>query len=328
MDRNKLTNKIFNLKDNKDFEAITLEIFLYQYKKNQIFKKYLDNLEIVASNINKIVDIPFIPISLFKTHRIATQETEATIFKSSGTTGQKRSCHYVFDINIYEKSLFNGFSEFFGDIKDYVILALLPSYLENCDSSLVYMVDKLINKSNKEYSKFYLYNHHELKNALKELKHKEIKTILIGVSYAILDFAEQYPIDFPELIVMETGGMKGEREELSKENLHKILTERFNVKNIYSEYGMTELLSQAYSTGNGIFKSTSTMQILIRNIYNPFQYEMNGKIGAINVVDLSNIDSCSFIATDDLGIKLNSNSFRIEGRISDSVIRGCNLLIK
>ena len=324
-----LTNKInniFKIKSDSEFNDLALDTFRHQYKYNLLYKNFVD---LNYSDINAIKtynEIPFIPIGFFKTHQIITGDTHVdNYFKSSGTTGQERSTHYVKDLKLYEESFINGFKHFFGDINRYTILALLPNYLSQQDSSLIYMVTKLIELSNDKNSGFYLNNYAELNQKLKDIKNKKI--ILIGVTYALLDLAEQFPIAIPKAIIMETGGMKGKRKELVREELHDTLTKAFDVENIYAEYGMTELLSQGYSKGKGLYETPPWMKILIRDVDDPLTMAGNNKSGGINVIDLANIYSCSFIATQDLGKKYDNNMFEVLGRFDNSDIRGCNLMV-
>ncbi len=274
-------------------------------------------------------DIPFLPIEFFKSHEIWCGENvqPEVVFSSSGTTGMSTSKHPVRNIALYEESFRKGFRLFYGDIRQYSVLALLPSYLEREGSSLIYMVDALIHESEKPASGYFLYNHRELYETLVQLRDQNEKVILIGVTYALLDFIEQYQVDFPNLIVMETGGMKGKRKEMIREELHLALTTGFGVARIHSEYGMTELLSQAYSKGNGIFECPAWMRVLVRDTNDPFHYLEEGRTGALNIIDLANLHSCAFIATQDLG-RLNNRAFEVLGRFDNSDIRGCNLLVQ
>jgi len=321
--------QIFNIKSRKEFKEIALQIFYYQAKNNLIYKQYLEYLGVEPSKITKINKIPFLPIDFFKYHKIVCDtKKEDTIFKSSGTSLDARSYHYITDLKLYEQSFNSTFKKFFGNIEDYCILGLLPSYVENGDSSLVYMTESLIKQSKTENSGLYLNNYDELLTIISELEKVNKKYIIIGVSYALLDLAEKNKQQLKNGIILETGGMKGRRKELPKEELHNILSESFGVETIYSEYGMTELLSQAYSFGKGEFSTPTWMKILIRDIYDPFTYLQNGKSGGINIIDLANINSCSFIETKDLG-KININkSFSVLGRFDNSDIRGCNLLVE
>ena len=281
------------------------------------------------SQIKSYREIPFLPIQFFKSQDIITDGKSPEItFSSSGTTGMITSQHLVADVNLYIESFRKAFELFYGNVEDMAIVALLPSYLERSGSSLIYMVDDLIKRSNNSESGYFLYNHQDLFNTLSTLRDKGKKTVLFGVTYALLDFVENFNIDFPELIVMETGGMKGKRKEMIREELHKILCAGFHVESIHSEYGMTELLSQGYSKGSGLFHTPPWMKILIRDTNDPLSLLDNKKTGAINVIDLANYYSCSFIATQDLGKFHQDGSFEILGRFDNSDIRGCNLLVQ
>jgi hypothetical protein len=318
---------IFSVKTTADFEQSCLAVFRFQAAHCEVYKKYIALLGLTPSQVCRVKDIPFLPIPFFKTQKvICSGKKPQIIFTSSGTTGAHPSRHLVADVGLYEKSFTEGFSLFYGPAEDYVILALLPSYLERQGSSLVYMVEKLTAQSAQPDSGFYLHNFQELYNHLQRLQQKGKKTLLIGVSYALLDFIEKYPLSFPELIVMETGGMKGQRKELPKQELHRILREGFGVANIHSEYGMTELLSQAYSKGNGIFYAPPWMQIRIRDQRDPFVPVPCGTTGGVNIIDLANMYSCAFIETQDLGKQYADGSFEIAGRFAQGDLRGCNLL--
>ena len=321
-------NKILNVSSHDDFNELALEIFHFQYKNNIVYNQFVDFLNIQVSQLVNYTQIPFLPVEFFKTHNVVSEAFDPQIiFSSSGTTGIQTSKHYVKNLELYELSIKKTFNLFFGSPQDFVILALLPSYLERDGSSLVYMANKLINDSNKPESGFYLNEYNELHSLLTILKSRKQKVILLGVTYALLDLAEQFPIDFPELILMETGGMKGKRKELIRDELHTKLKTAFGVSQIYSEYGMTELFSQAYSFGEGVFSTPPWMKILIRDVNDPLSIMPIGKAGGINIIDLANIYSCSFIATQDLGkIRLN-NTFEILGRFDNSDVRGCNLLV-
>jgi phenylacetate-coenzyme A ligase PaaK-like adenylate-forming protein len=328
---------IFKIQSEAEFTQLALEIFRFQAENNETYYRYLRSLKVDPKKVNALIQIPFLPIEFFKTHKIISIDKDETLsfnltnfelFKSSGTTGTVQSKHYVRDSTIYRKSYIRAFEHFYGNIKDYCFLALLPSYLERDGSSLIYMVNDLIKKSDHSDSGFYLNNYDDLLIKLKQLKAKKQKTILLGVTYALLDLAEKKNsnIAFENLVVMETGGMKGKRKEMVREELHKILCESFGVNAIHSEYGMTELLSQAYSKGEGIFECPFWMKIMIRDTNDPFTFLPDNKTGGINIIDLANINSCSFLATQDLG-KKNNNSFEVLGRFDSSDIRGCNLLI-
>jgi len=321
-------SNIFTIQTPKQFEYKALEVFNYQAKNNAVYKEFLHLLKTDVSSINKIEKIPFLPIQFFKSHKVVSNfnNIEQT-FLSSGTTGSIPSKHFITDIKVYEKSFLGAFYHFFGDIKDYTILALLPSYLERGGASLVYMVDSLITKSVNKNSGFYLHNMDKLAEILKNLDKKENKILLIGVSYALLDLLEKYNFKLLNTLVLETGGMKGRRKEMIKKELHQQLKQGFGVTKIYSEYGMTELLSQAYSMGNELFKTPPWMKIIIRDTEDPFAILPHNKAGGINIIDLANYNSCSFIATQDLGKTYGANCFEILGRFDNSDIRGCNLMV-
>lgn len=320
---------IFSIQSQEEFLQHSLETFRYQATHTALYKQYIENLGINTDEVIALEDIPFLPIDFFKSHKIITEgRAENIIFSSSGTTGSVTSAHYVSDLSLYAKSFNQAFKLFYGEPEQFAILALLPSYLERSGSSLIYMVDDLIKQSTYPESGYFLYNHDDLFHQLNALKNQSIPTILFGVTYALLDFIEQHSINFPELIVIETGGMKGKRKEMIREELHEILKQGFGVPTIHSEYGMTELLSQAYSKGNGVFRCPPWMNVLVRELNDPFSYRKPNQTGGINVIDLANINSCSFIATQDLGKKYDDESFEILGRFDQSDIRGCNLLIQ
>ena len=322
------TNDIFTISSKKEFEKITLKVFRFQYDNNSVYQQFCDFLKKDKTNVKSIQEIPFLPIQFFKSHNIlSSKETIQQTFTSSGTTGAQTSKHHVTDLSVYEDSFQLGFSEFYGNIEDYCILALLPSYLEREGSSLIYMTENLIQKSNHPDSGFYLNNYNALISKLIELDNSGQRVLLIGVTYALLDLIELENFQLKNTIIMETGGMKGKRKEMIREELHEILTNGFGVSVIHSEYGMTELLSQAYSLGNGVFECPSWMQILIRDTEDALTYVADGKNGGINVIDLANINSCSFIATQDLGKKYHNQTFEVLGRFDNSDIRGCNLMI-
>ena len=321
---------IFDINNEKSFNDLSLEIFFYQYQNCSVYSSYVDLICKDVKQIKHYKKIPFLPIEFFKTKNIISGNAPAeAVFASSGTTGSIRSFHHVTDLTVYETSSVSSFERFYGKISDYTFLALLPSYLERQDSSLVWMTNLFINKSNyKDDCGFYLDNHSELLEKIKKIKRDASrKIVLLGVSFALLDIAEK--IDFPlnDVIVMETGGMKGKRKELTREELHKILCNKFKVSVIHSEYGMTELLSQAYSQGNGIYKCPPWMKILIREINDPFSYVTENRSGGVNVIDLANVSSCSFIETQDVGEINNDGTFKIIGRFDNSNIRGCNLIV-
>ena len=311
-----------------DFNRIALEVFTYQYTNNLVYQKFCDLLNRNPKNTFQLKDIPFLPISFFKEHPVKNKNSskEDIIFTSSGTTGSQTSKHYVQDIQWYIQSYVKGFEYFYNDPADYTFLALLPSYLEREGSSLIFMMEDLIQKGQPK-SGFYLNNHQELIDSLHQLETNNQKTILVGVTYALLDLIEKQNFQLKNTIIMETGGMKGKRKEMIREELHSLLCNGFGVSKIHSEYGMTELLSQAYSLGDGVFECPQWMQILIRDTEDALTYVSEGKTGGINVIDLANINSCSFIATQDLGKKYPNHSFEVLGRFDNSDIRGCNLMV-
>lgn len=352
-----LKQKVLNLQVS-DFDELALETFRFQAEHNLVYKKYLQSLHIQVDNIKTIEQIPCLPIEFFKTQTVVTGRNPIkTIFESSGTTGQNTSCHHVADPDFYLQIAEQIFEKFYGKLSDFQILALLPSYLERTNSSLVYMVEHFIKKSNNPNSGFFLNDYESLAKVLKGESRRDTeeneegenginqltpnpqslnplipKTLLIGVTFGLLDFAESgedlsFLKDRNDLIVMETGGMKGRRKELLREEVHKILTEAFYVDSIHSEYGMTELLSQGYSSGEGVFELPVSMKILLRDVNDPFSYVQNARSGGINVIDLANIDSCCFIETKDLGTLIRGSEFKILGRFDNSDIRGCNLMI-
>jgi phenylacetate-coenzyme A ligase PaaK-like adenylate-forming protein len=319
---------IFSISNNKQFEKIALKVFRFQYDNNSVYREFCQFLNVEKQQVKSLQQIPFLPIQFFKSHEVlsSTEKIQET-FTSSGTTGMSTSRHFVTNITLYEESYRKGFSQFYGNIENYAVLALLPSYLEREGSSLIYMVDDLIKLSNHPESGFYLNNYDDLIQKLLQLDEAGENIILIGVTYALLDLIEKQQFHLKNTIIMETGGMKGKRKEMIREELHELLCKGFGVNAIHSEYGMTELLSQAYSLGNGIFECPNWMQVLIRDTEDALSYVENGKTGGINVIDLANINSCSFIATQDLGKKQPNNSFEVLGRFDNSDIRGCNLMV-
>ena len=322
------TKDIFNINTEKEFEVKALEVFNFQFENNPVYRSFCDLLYKHPSDIKHIKDIPFLPIQFFKTHQvISSKKTIQQTFTSSGTTGSETSKHLVSDLSIYEDSFKQGFKQFYGEIRDYTILALLPSYLERDGSSLVYMVNELITQSNKPDSGFYLDNISALQKKLTALDSQGEKVLLIGVSFALLDLVERYKFQLKNTIIMETGGMKGRRKELIREELHTLLKQGFGVDAIHSEYGMTELLSQAYSSGQGVFKCPKWMHVLTRDTEDALTIQTQGRTGGLNIIDLANINSCSFIATQDLGRVESDGSFEIIGRFDHSDIRGCNLMV-
>lgn len=326
---NSLLPEIFAITTDADFEAAAIKVFQHQSANCAVYNAYLSNLHINPAHVSKVAEIPFLPISFFKTHEVISDKRRPEqVFSSSGTTGMVQSRHLVTDVSVYEQSFNKAFELFYGPVTDICLLALLPSYLERDGSSLIYMVDALLKQSSHAKSGYFLHNYQELYTTLFDLKKSRQKTILIGVTYALLDFIEQFKLDFPELTIMETGGMKGKRKEMVREELHEMLTKGFGVNAIHSEYGMTELLSQAYSFGEGIFNCPPWMKIILRDPNDPLTLLHGNQTGGINVIDLANINSCSFIATQDLGKTYSDGGFEVLGRFDNADIRGCNLLVQ
>jgi phenylacetate-coenzyme A ligase PaaK-like adenylate-forming protein len=323
-----MLNRIFNIQNEQQFTEIALAVFKHQFRNNKVYRSFCDLLYIHPSSVTTIEEIPFLPIQFFKSRQVLSSLDEVQeTFTSSGTTGKATSTHFVTDIHFYKESYLKGFAHFYGNIEAYTVLALLPNYLERTGSSLVFMVDDLIRKSKNPESGFYLDNREELAKKLIELDKNGQKILLIGVSFALLDLIEMQQFSLKNTIIMETGGMKGRRKELVREELHAILQNGFGVSEIHSEYGMTELLSQAYSKGNGIFKTPPWMKILTRDTEDALTINALGKNGGINIIDLANYNSCSFIAAQDLGKLHENETFEIIGRFDNSDIRGCNLLV-
>ncbi|MBT8289041.1 MAG: acyl transferase [Bacteroidia bacterium] len=319
---------IFRIDSEDQFNAQALRVFKYQFETNSVYRSFCDLLFINPSDISHFKDIPFLPIEFFKTHKVVCGEPEIDmVFESSGTTAQVKSKHFVADKSLYIKSFVSAFELFFGPVESFTILGLLPSYLERQDSSLVYMMNHLIKKSKKPESGFYLGELNSLADLLKQLDKAGRKVLLVGVSFALMDLVELMTFQLKNTIIMETGGMKGRRKEMVREELHNMLKTGFGVNTIYSEYGMTELLSQAYSRGEGIFRTPPWMKILTRDTEDPLTLLSPGISGGINIIDLANINSCAFIATQDLGKMFGDGSFEILGRFDQSDIRGCNLMI-
>ena len=322
-----MTFDIFSIKTPQQFEETALAVFKHQFENNSVYRSFCDLLHKNPSDIHSIEEIPFLPIAFFKTHTVISSDTKIQqVFTSSGTTGMQTSRHFVTDLNLYEKSFLQAFQYFYGNPEDYIIIALLPSYLERQGSSLIYMVQDLISKTKNKESGFYLNEYNTVAQKLNDLDKKEKKVLLIGVSFALLDLVEKHTFSLKNTIVMETGGMKGRREELTREELHQRLKAGFGVSRIHSEYGMTELLSQAYSQGDGLFSCPPWMKVLTRDPQDALSLTQN-KTGGINVIDLANYHSCSFIAAQDLGKTFSDNTFTITGRFDNSDIRGCNLLV-
>ncbi len=319
-------SKIFSVNE-ENFRHIALEIFRFQYNYQSIYQKFCDGLKRNPDNVFSEQQIPFLPIGFFKTENIIAEGVIAeTVFESSGTTGSVNSKHSVASLALYETSFQNAFKRFYGNVEEYCVLALLPSYLEKGNSSLVYMAERLMRQSNHPENGFFIHNFNELAARLAALEFQQQKVLLIGVTYALLDFAEQFPMHLRHTTIIETGGMKGRRKEMLREEVHQELKQAFNIENIHSEYGMTELLSQAYSNENGIFRSPAWMKVLARDIYNPLQILEPEKTGALNIIDLANIYSCAFIATDDIGIVHTNGSFEVAGRRDNADVRGCSLM--
>jgi len=320
--------QIFSINNQHQFSETALQLFRFQAQNCAVYREFIINLKVDIDAVDTIEKIPIPAISFFKSHEVLSSSDKVQVtFTSSGTTGMINSRHLVTDVGWYEESFRRAFDLFYGDIRDYCVLALLPSYLEREGSSLIYMAEDLVKRSENPDSGFYLYNHRDLFAQLKNQQKNKKPTLLIGVTFALLDFVEQYSINFPELIVMETGGMKGRRKEMIREELHQTLCKGFGVSAIRSEYGMTELLSQAYSNGSGIFHCPPWMKTITRDTNDPMTLLDNDKTGGINVIDLANINSCSFIATQDLGRIYQDESFEVLGRFDNSDIRGCNLLV-
>ncbi len=311
-----------------NFEQLALVVFQYQSAHNELYHSYCDALHINEADVTTLTQIPFLPVSFFKTHTVVTEhgsDKAALVFESSGTTGEVNSRHYVYNAAIYERSLLQGFEQFYGDPAGYAILALLPSYLERKNASLVHMAKTLMGKSGHPDNGYYINEWEQLHSVLQRLEQSKQKTLLLGVTFALLDFAEAYPMPLAHTIVMETGGMKGRREELTRTEVHALLKKQWQLQQVHSEYGMTELLSQAYSIGEGIFKCTNTMRVLVRDINDPLDVKETGQ-GVLNIIDLANIYSCSFIATEDIGNIRPDGSFEVLGRMDHSALRGCSLM--
>lgn len=317
----------FAIQGESDFVRQAIGVFRYQARQVPAYRRFVELLGVKPESVERWEDIPYLPISQFKMQDVIAEGLQPDlVFRSSGTTGDQRSRHLVADRDLYEQSFLKGFSMTYGLPSDYCILALLPSYLERQDSSLVYMADHLIRLSGHPSSGFFLDDFEGLARLLSELSHSRTPTILLGVTFALLDFGCAYPFSYPELIVMETGGMKGRRMELVREDVHVELTKAFGVNHIHSEYGMTELLSQAYSSGEGRFSCPPWMRVRIRQVDDPLSYCDNGRVGGINVTDLANVHSCAFIATEDLGLIRPGGAFEVVGRFDTAEIRGCSLM--
>ncbi len=319
-----------------NFEEYALQLFRFQAEHNPVYKSYLSALKVNKNKVQKLAQIPFLPIDFFKSHQVlSSQATAEIVFESSGTTGTQNSKHYLLDGSFYKNVATHIFESFYGKLTDYQFLALLPSYLERNNSSLVYMVEHFISTaigtsakdSSRNFSGFYLNHTQDLMENLKKLQKEKQQVILIGVTFALLDFAESNPMDLSDVIIMETGGMKGRRREMIREEVHQTLREAFNVKQIHSEYGMTELLSQGYARQDGVFESPACMKILLRDVNDPFEVGTHLRSGGINVIDLANVDSCAFLETKDLATLVDNERFRVLGRYDHSDVRGCNLMV-
>jgi len=321
-------DQIFNIKSDRDFNSLALEIFRYQYEYNPVYHDFVDYLKVNPSSVIDFRSIPFLPVTMFRTHRVITGNRDPVrIFLSSGTTDMRRSKHLIVDISIYEQSLLKCFERFYGDVSGYKILGLVPAPKENPDSSLGFMVQYLMEKAHPGESNIFLHDHSALQKKILSLRAKGQRIILIGLTSALIAFSELFQVTCPGLIIMETGGMKGMGKEMIREALHEILCDRFSVTDIHSEYGMTEILSQAYSKGNGLFSCPPWMKILIRDTNDPFTLIKAGQTGGINIIDLANFNSCSFIETQDLGKIYEDARFEVLGRFDYSDMRGCNLMV-
>lgn len=326
--KEKVYDAVFSIQNEQDFSALALDLFQIHFNENPIYKAFCKTLNINSEKINRVEDIPCLPVNIFRTKKVLLDGFQMDeYFESSGTSGSVQGKHFMYDYSLYERAFLAGFEKFYGEPEDYVFMALLPAYLERPHSSLVYMAKKLIEKSGNPLSEFYLYDHEKLHENLQEAVAQHQKIILLGVSFALLDFADKYKLDYSGLILMETGGMKGRREELTRDELHLTLQKAFPSSEIHSEYGMTELMSQSYSKRNGIFQTPPWMKIILRDISDPLSAPNNRNRGAVNIIDLANIWSCPFLATDDMGILHEDGSFEILGRLDFSVIRGCNTMI-
>lgn len=309
-------------------EPAALELFRFQYRENTLYRAYTDALHIRPESVQSLLQIPFLPIQFFKTHEVVCGSfSPQLVFESSGTTQTVNSRHLVKEASLYERSFITAFEQYYGPVTDYVVVGLLPSYLERRHSSLVYMVQEMIRRSGREGSGFYLYEHEKLYAQLQQLEARGQQVLLIGVTFGLLDFAEKYSLQLQHTIVMETGGMKGRREEWTREEVHAFLQEKLGVPAVHAEYGMTELLSQAYSPGQGIFTAPAWMKVLVRDENDPFQLSTGPAAGVINVIDLANVYSCAFIATEDIGKLYEDGSFEVLGRLDNSALRGCSLMV-
>ncbi|MCK9203592.1 MAG: acyltransferase [Bacteroidales bacterium] len=318
----------FEITSDEGFISLSLDIFRHQFNTNPVYRAYVETRDIQVESVKRLEDIPFLPIEFFKYHEVLCGEAPPqTTFKSSGTTGTERSKHMVTDLSVYRHSIQNGFAKFYGPPENVQFLALTPTPEQGPDSSLIFMIQHLMDLSLSPENGYFLTNYSGLTARLKQRRRPDKKVMLIGLTYALLHFAEQYPGDYSPLIVVETGGMKGQHKEITRDELHSILAPAFGVETIHSEYGMTELLSQAWSQENGLFSTVPWMKVMIRDINDPFSYVKTGKTGGINVIDLANQHSCSFIATQDLGRIHENGQFEVLGRFEASDARGCALMI-
>ena len=318
---------ILFLPQGNSFRTVALQVFRYQYEHTAVYRQFCDSLRRTPHTVQRLEDIPFLPVQFFKSHEvIASGHTVGKVFESSTTSGSIPSRHIIADIGLYEQSYRKAFELFYGDPRGYCFLALLPSYLDRGTSSLLYMADDLIHRSGNELSGFINKDFEELNTRVQLAKQNGQKIFLLGVTYALLDFAELYQPDLTGSVVMETGGMKGRRKELTREEIHSTLMKAFNVTTIHSEYGMTELLSQAYSDGDGIFRCPPWMRVIARDPYDPMSYLGTDKTGALNIIDFANLYSCSFLSVSDLGRVYGDGSFEVLGRMDNADIRGCNLM--
>lgn len=318
----------FEINSEDQFTDLAIQIFRYQYAMNPVYHEFVDLLKVSVGSVTTLSTIPFLPISLFKTHRVLCGERmPQAIFKSSGTTGVERSFHHVVDLNIYRESLLRGFERFYGSPDRYQFLALVPTPEQSPESSLVFMVQRLMDLSQSAESGYFLNNFSGLEARLRQSQTTGRKVFLIGLTYALLDFAHSHPGDYGVPVILETGGMKGRGREMTREELHGVLCQAFRVEKIHSEYSMTELLSQAYSLGDGLFSTPPWMKIMIRDANDPFSYLGQGRTGGVNIIDLANIHSCSFISTQDLGRIHSDGRFEVLGRFDASDARGCSLML-
>lgn len=328
IDINQLKGEIFNISDSDAFEKVALQVFKYQVEQVDVYKRYCEGIGVDVNEVNRLDRLPFLPVELYKSHMVSDGLLAEEVFLSSGTTGMQQSKHYVHDANLYDQAYLKGFEYAYGHPSKYAFLALLPSYLEREGSSLITMVKGLMHASGRPENNFYLRNTHDLIEQIQKLEAAKQPYILLGVTYALLDLIESHQFNLKYGIVMETGGMKGRRKEMVKEELHQILKGGFGVKGIHSEYGMTEMLSQGYSFGEGLFFTPPWVKILLRDATDPLSLAPKGQGGGINVIDLANLHSCSFIATQDIGKPAKNDQFLVQGRFDNSDVRGCNLLVQ